>query len=41
MSATFDNRNGYIWYNGEFVDWPEVKLKIPKFENIASRFIGF
>tara|TARA_Y100000590_G_scaffold424833_1_gene532191 strand:+ start:11034 stop:11903 length:870 start_codon:yes stop_codon:yes gene_type:complete len=28
MSAPFDNRNGYIWYNGEFVDWPEVKIHV-------------
>ncbi|MBL6770375.1 MAG: branched-chain amino acid aminotransferase [Rhizobiales bacterium] len=28
MAAHFDNRDGYIWYNGVFVDWPDVKLHV-------------
>ncbi len=28
MAAHFDNRDGYIWFNGELVDWPDVKLHV-------------
>lgn len=28
MAAHFDNRDGFIWFNGEFVDWPDVKLHV-------------
>lgn len=28
MVAHFDNRDGYIWFNGELVDWPDVKLHV-------------
>lgn len=24
----FDQRNGFIWYNGEFVDWKEAKIHV-------------
>ena len=24
----FDNREGYIWYNGEFVNWQEAKIHV-------------
>ena len=24
----YDKRSGKIWYNGELVDWPEVKLHV-------------
>ena len=28
MAAHFDNRDGYIWFNGGIVDWPDVKLHV-------------
>ncbi|MDG2187420.1 MAG: branched-chain amino acid aminotransferase [Hyphomicrobiales bacterium] len=28
MIANFDNRDGYIWFNGKYVDWPDVKLHV-------------
>ena len=28
MAAHFDNRDGFIWFNGELVDWPDVKLHV-------------
>jgi len=28
MAAHFDNRDGYIWFNGGLVDWPDVKLHV-------------
>ncbi|MGB0573995.1 MAG: branched-chain amino acid aminotransferase [Hyphomicrobiales bacterium] len=28
MAAHFDNRDGYVWFNGELVDWPDVKLHV-------------
>ena len=24
----FDQREGYIWYNGEFLDWKEAKVHV-------------
>ena len=28
MAPHFDNREGYIWFNGDFVDWADVKLHV-------------
>jgi branched-chain amino acid aminotransferase len=28
MTPHFDNREGYIWFNGDFVDWADVKLHV-------------
>lgn len=28
MGPHFDNREGYIWFNGNFVDWADVKLHV-------------
>jgi branched-chain amino acid aminotransferase len=27
-STSFDNRDGVIWYDGKFVDWPDAKLHV-------------
>jgi hypothetical protein len=28
LPQSFDNRPGVIWYDGQFVDWPDAKLHV-------------